>query len=154
MRTAKTKKKRTTDEVCDQIANDIAEGVSTARYSRQQLLDCIASQQDALCAEVQKLAVVRSKAVAFAVEVVAEAFPTHQLPLTSDGSRATPKDDWRQRVLAEHKDLHAKVVKMERFLDGDAAKVVGPVDLGLLRDQLSAMHQYRSALSKRIARFR
>ncbi len=108
MRTAKTKKKRTTDEVCDQIANDIAEGVSTARYSRQQLLDCIASQQDALCAEVQKLAVVRSKAVAFAVEVVAEAFPTHQLPLTSNGSRATPKDDWQQRVLAEHKDLHAR----------------------------------------------
>lgn len=60
---------------------------------------------------------------------------------------------FQQRVTEERADLHAKVEKLEAFLETDAFRELQIMDQGYLSRQRSLMREYLQVLDFRIARF-
>ena len=61
--------------------------------------------------------------------------------------------DWQERVVEERADLRGKIRKLVVFLYAGPGEALDEFERALLRDQLSAMTEYDSALSMRIRRF-
>ncbi len=58
--------------------------------------------------------------------------------------------DYQLRVIAEKKELEAKIIKLDAFLNDDASLELSKEEHDLLIDQLGAMHLYRHKLRRRI----
>lgn len=63
-------------------------------------------------------------------------------------------EDWQTRVIQERDDLSVKLVALEKFMTGSATfGALLREDKNLLREQCSAMMEYRDVLEERIAKF-
>lgn len=60
--------------------------------------------------------------------------------------------DWKSRLVAEHRELHDKVTKLEGFLHSDKTQVIAVADRDLLIYQLDAMRSYYKILTERVNR--
>jgi hypothetical protein len=61
--------------------------------------------------------------------------------------------EWQNRVIEERNQLREKIRKLVVFLYAGPGEALDEFESALLRDQLSAMTEYDSALSMRIRRF-
>jgi hypothetical protein len=62
--------------------------------------------------------------------------------------------DWQQRVIDEKRELDAKLVKLDVFLESGAFKSLDVVDKAVLKDQRVIMFKYSCLLNIRIELFK
>jgi len=62
-------------------------------------------------------------------------------------------EDWQTRIIDEYCELTKRCLKLQDFLESDAAKDLSAADVALLKTQYSYMQWYRDILMIRIERF-
>ena len=61
--------------------------------------------------------------------------------------------DYKERVIAEKKELDAKLQRLSVFLDGDSLKTLPQAEQERMQRQLVIMKDYSMVLEERIAAF-
>lgn len=61
-------------------------------------------------------------------------------------------DSFKERMIAEHKDLAERVIKLSNFINTDTFQILEEDEQNDMKEQLRAMIQYRVALERRMRR--
>ena len=72
-------------------------------------------------------------------------------PQNSVATQTSAVEPWQQRVIDEHAELDKKIGALAAFLAGERFSTLPSAEKARLTHQLSAMQEYRSILSERIA---
>lgn len=59
---------------------------------------------------------------------------------------------FKERMIAEHKDLAERVIKLSNFINTDTFQILEEDEQNDMKEQLRAMIQYRVALERRMRR--
>ena len=61
-------------------------------------------------------------------------------------------DSFKERMIAEHKELAERIVKLSNFMNADIFNTLEEDEQNDMKEQLRAMVQYRVALERRMRR--
>jgi hypothetical protein len=61
-------------------------------------------------------------------------------------------DSFKERMIAEHKELAERVVKLSNFINADVFQMMEEDEQSDMKEQLRAMIQYKVALERRMRR--
>ena len=61
-------------------------------------------------------------------------------------------DSFKERMIAEHKELAERIVKLSNFMNADIFNTLEEDEQHDMKEQLRAMIQYRTALERRMRR--
>ena len=61
-------------------------------------------------------------------------------------------ESFKERMIAEHKELAERVIKLSNFINADIFKTLEEDEQNDMKEQLRAMIMYRTALERRMRR--